>query len=396
MIYRDFEGKKLSLLGFGAMRLPTNEDGSIDQEQTNEMMDYALEHGVNYIDTAFPYHASMSEIAVGKALAKHPRDSYYLATKYPGHNIADSYDPAATFETQLKKCGVEYFDFYLLHNVFEYSIKTYEDPRWGIIDYFVEEKKKGRIKHLGFSTHGDVPVIREFLERHADEMDFCQMQLNYLDWTLQDAKGKYDLLTEYGIPVWVMEPVHGGGLAALPDEERAKLPRSRDEASDASYALRWVAGLENVKMILSGMSNMEQMVDNCRTFEKEDPLSDEEEEVLMDIAEALKDSIPCTGCRYCVDGCPQGLDIPDLISKFNQIRAGSPVTVQIQIDMMPEEKKASACIGCGKCAMVCPQKIDIPAEMKNLTAKMDEFVGWKQMSAERVAEMDAQIEEMGK
>ena len=394
MIYRKFQDKELSLLGFGAMRLPLLEDKSIDQEQVNEMMDYALAHGVNYIDTAFPYHESMSEISVGKALAKHPRESYYLATKYPGHNVADSYDPAPVFETQLKKCGVEYFDFYLLHNVFEYSISTYEDPKWGIIDYFLEEKKKGRIKHLGFSTHGDIPVIKEFLDRHADEMEFCQIQLNYLDWTLQDAKGKYELISSYGIPVWVMEPVRGGKLSNLPDGERAKLPMSREECSDTAYALRWLTGLEHVGMILSGMSNMEQMVENCATFEKENPLSADEEKALMDIAEGLKDSVPCTACRYCCDGCPMELDIPGLISKYNQVRASDAITVLIQMDTMPKDKQPSACIGCGKCSQVCPQKIDIPQEMKNMTEMLEKFPGWEKLSAQRVAEMDAQVEEM--
>ena len=175
MIYREFKDKKLSLLGFGAMRLPQNEDGSIDQELTEKMIDYALEKGVNYIDTAFPYHASLSEVAVGKALAKYPRDSYYLATKYPGHVIADSFDPEATFELQLKKCGVEYFDFYLLHNIYEKSLATYEDPKWGIIDYFVKQKELGRIKHLGFSTHGDLPLIKYFVEKYGDVIEFCQI-----------------------------------------------------------------------------------------------------------------------------------------------------------------------------------------------------------------------------
>ncbi|MEE3362846.1 MAG: aldo/keto reductase, partial [Anaerovoracaceae bacterium] len=233
MIYRDFKGEKLSLLGFGAMRLPTLEDGSIDQELTNDMFDYALDHGVNYFDTAFPYHNSMSEIAVGNALSRHPRDSYDLATKFPGHVVAKSFDPEGVFELQLKKCGVDYFDFYLMHNVYEFSIKNYLDERWGIMDYFIEQKKRGRIRHLGFSCHGDIPIIEEFLDRYGDELEFCQIQLNYLDWTLQNAKGKYETLEKRGYPVWVMEPVRGGRLADLPEQDKKKLAAMREGASEA-------------------------------------------------------------------------------------------------------------------------------------------------------------------
>ncbi len=393
MIYRTFKDKELSLLGFGAMRLPLLEDGSIDQELTEKMIDYALSKGVNYIDTAFPYHASMSEVAVGKALAKHPRDSFYLATKYPGHTVADSYDPAATFELQLKKCGVEYFDFYLLHNIYESSIGTYEDPKWGIIDYFVQEKKRGRIKHLGFSTHGDLPMIKGFIERHKDEMEFCQIQLNYLDWTLQGAKEKYEFLTEAGIPVWVMEPARGGKLSNLPDQERAKLPESREVFSDTAYALRWLQGLDNVHMILSGVSDFDQIVDNCGTFETENKLSDEENAIMMDIAEGIKDSVPCTACRYCCDGCPVELDIPFLLGKYNQLRAGNAQTIFMQLESVPAEKLPSACIGCGMCAQVCPQKIDIPEEFRKMSAMIADAPKWESISKQRNAELEAQLSE---
>ena len=185
MIYRDFQGLKLSGLGFGAMRLPVLADGSVNEHLTTEMVRYAMEHGVNYFDTAYPYHGGMSEVVLGRALSAYPRESYYLATKYPGHQLSDSYDPAAVFEEQLKKCGVEYFDFYLMHNVYENSIRTYTDPRWGIVDYFVEQKRLGRIRHLGFSCHGGLDILREFLDRYGDVMEFCQIQLNWLDWKLQ-------------------------------------------------------------------------------------------------------------------------------------------------------------------------------------------------------------------
>lgn len=395
MIYRDFRGEKLSLLGFGAMRLPTLGDGSIDQEQTNKMIDYALEHGVNYVDTAFPYHNSMSEIAVGKALSRHPRDSYNLATKFPGHTIASSYDPEGVFELQLRKCQVDYFDFYLMHNVYENSIKTYLDPKWGIMDYFIEQKKKGRIRHLGFSCHGDIPVIEEFIGRYGDELEFCQIQLNYLDWTLQNAKGKYETLEKLGYPVWVMEPVRGGKLADLPRKDKKKLESMRSGASEASFSFRFLQRLPNLRMILSGMSTLDQVVDNCRTFEKPDPLSDGECEVMLEIAEDLKDSIPCTGCRYCCKGCPMELDIPFLISKYNQLRAGNAMTVKMQMESMPEDRLPSACIACGQCAAVCPQKIDVPEELAGMAKMLSEMPTWEEISKQRNRELDQQMEELG-
>ena len=207
MIYKDFQGLKLSQLGFGTMRLPLREDKSIDAEQAAAMTSEAIAKGVNYFDTAWPYHSGKSELVIGEILKQYPRESFYLADKFPGHQIAPSYDVKGVFERQLKKCGVEYFDFYLLHNVYENSIAVYEDERWNILPYLLEQKKNGRIRHLGFSTHAGVPALEAFLEKHANEMEFCQIELNYLDWTLQQAKEKCELLNRYGIPIWVMEPV---------------------------------------------------------------------------------------------------------------------------------------------------------------------------------------------
>ena len=234
MIYRDFKGEKLSLLGFGAMRLPVK-DGEIDEEQTFEMVDYAIKNGVNYFDTAYGYMNGKSEIVIGKALKRYPRESFCLATKMPGHQISDTYYPAEIFEDQLRKCQVDYFDFYLLHNVYEESIKVYTDPKWGIMDYLLEQKKQGRIRHLGFSCHGLLPNLKEFLEIYGEHMEFCQIQLNYLDWTLQNAKEKYELLEQYNIPVWVMEPVRGGKLAKLSEVQENMLKSSEPERSIASW-----------------------------------------------------------------------------------------------------------------------------------------------------------------
>ena len=386
MVTNDFQGKQLSRLGFGTMRLPTNADGSIDETQVAEMTAYAIEHGVNYFDTAYPYHGGESERVIGRVLSKYPRGSYYLATKYPGHQIISTgYNPAEIFEEQLKKCGVEYFDFYLLHNVYEKSMEVYLDPRWGIVDYFKEQKRLGRIKHLGFSCHAETKGLKEFLDACGEDMEFCQVQLNYLDWTLQDAKGKYDLLTRRGIPVWVMEPVRGGRLAKLSDAEEAKLKALRPDDSIASWGFRFLQGLPNVKMILSGMGNMEQMVNNVKTFSEDKPLTEEETALLLDIAEGMKDSVPCTACRYCCDGCPAGLDIPGLISTYNEIRFSPAVNVAMRIEFMPEDKKPTACIGCGQCTQMCPQNIDVPGALKDFAKKLSKLPSWAEICRQREA-----------
>lgn len=383
MIYSNFNGKKLSLLGFGAMRLPLLENGEVNEELVYQLVHYAADHGINYYDTAYPYHNGMSEIILGKALKQLPRESFYLATKYPGHQISASYNPAETFEEQLKKCQVEYFDFYLLHNIYENSIGTYTDPQWGIVDYFVKQKQLGRIKHLGFSCHGMQDTLTAFLDKYGDVMEFCQIQLNYLDWTLQDAKAKYDLLTERGIPVWVMEPVRGGRLAEIDEGSKAKLEELRPGASVASWAFRWLQGLPNVKMILSGMSNMEQMVDNVHTFEKVEPLTEEESKILLEIAEGMKDSVPCTACRYCCSDCPKELDIPVLLSLYNEMRFAPTMNVGMTVDSLQESSRPTSCIGCGQCAKLCPQKIDIPEAMKSFSEMLDKVPHWEELCRQR-------------
>lgn len=384
MIYKDFQGKKLSRLGFGTMRLPTLENGEINQPLFEEMVDYAIKNGVNYFDTAYPYHGGKSEIATGLALKKYPRDSYYLATKYPGHQIATEYNPAEVFEEQLKKCGVEYFDFYLLHNVYEKSSETYMDERWGIVDYFVKQKELGRIRHLGFSSHGRYDNLKEFLDYCGDKMEFCQLQLNYIDWTLQQGKEKCELLKERGIPVWVMEPVRGGALAKLAPQQEEKLKALRPDDSVASWAFRFLQGIDNIAVVLSGMSDMAQVVDNVKTFTEEKPLSEEDVNLLFDIAEGLKDAVPCTACRYCCDGCPVGLDIPVLISYYNELKlTPGSLNVGMRVEALPADKQPSACIGCGACTSICPQNIDIPQIMKDLAEQLTEIPSWAEICRQR-------------
>ena len=376
-----FQELTLSRLGFGTMRLP-QKDGAIDEKQVFDMVDYALAHGVNYFDTAYPYHGGLSEVVAGRALGRHPRDKWLLATKYPGHQIASSYDPRAIFEEQLEKCGVEYFDFYLLHNVYENSMGVYMDPKWGILDYFREQKRLGRIRHLGFSTHARPDTLERFLEA-ADDMEFCQIQLNYLDWTLQDARAKYDLLTARHMPVWVMEPLRGGKLAALPDGQAEKLKALRPDESQAAWGLRWLMALPNVKMVLSGMSNMAQMEDNVAAFSRGEPLTEAERAVLADIAEAMKVGVPCTRCRYCCDGCPMGLDIPMLLHGYNDMKFSGGTTVPMQMDALDADKRPEACLGCGACAAVCPQGIDIPGTLAEFGEMLKNGPSWAAICRER-------------
>ena len=383
MMYNEACGEKLSRLGFGCMRLPQTPDKAIDEAELQRMVDYAIAHGVNYFDTAWPYHGGHSELALGKALARHPRDRWFIADKYPGHQIASSYNPAETFEEQLKKCGVEYFDFYLLHNVYENSIGVYTDPKWGILDYFLEQKRLGRIRHLGFSSHARPDTLEKFLDYAAGSMEFCQIQLNYLDWTLQDAKAKYELLTRRGIPVWVMEPLRGGRLASLSEADESRLKALRPQESVASWSFRWLQNLPNVKMVLSGMSASAQMEDNVRTFTEVNPQTQEEAALLLDIAEGLKDALPCTRCRYCCEGCPMQLDIPMLIHAYNDLKFAGSMTVPMQMDALPEDKLPSACIGCGACAAICPQKIDIPAAMREFADKLASMPSWAEMCRQR-------------
>jgi len=383
MIYNDFKNIKLSSLGFGTMRLPTLESGAIDETAVSEMVEYALQNGINYFDTAYPYHGGMSEIVIGKILKNYPRDSYCLADKYPGHQISQSYDPASIFEDQLKKCGVEYFDFYLLHNVYENSIATYLDPRWDIIGYFKKQKRLGRIRHLGFSCHGTLDNLRAFLDAAGSDMEFCQIQLNYLDWTLQNAKEKVRLLNERNIPIWVMEPVRGGKLCALDEKDENTLKTLRPDASAAEWGFRFLQDIPGVTVTLSGMSNMIQMRENIETFKERNPLTEKETDALLSIAEGMKNAVPCTACRYCTDHCPLGLDIPFFLSTLSELRFSPVINIGMRLEGLPSEKQPSACIGCGACAKMCPQKIDIPSAMDELAQILSKIPKWTDICRQR-------------
>ncbi|MDO4345545.1 MAG: aldo/keto reductase [Eubacteriales bacterium] len=373
MIYREFQELKLSALGMGCMRLPVvnGDDGVVDEAAVKEMVEYAMKKGVNYYDTAWGYHNGNSEIAIGKALAGYPRESFYLTTKFPGYDLANMDKVEEIFEKQLEKCGVEYFDFYLFHNVCEMNIDAYLDPKYGIFEYLMKQKENGRIRHLGFSAHGDYGVMKRFLEAYGEHMEFCQIQLNYIDWTFQGAKEKIELLKEYHLPVWVMEPLRGGRLAALPEEDSKKLKKLRPEEGIPAWAFRFLQTIPEVTVILSGMSNFEQLQDNIRTFESDRPLNGEEMKTLLEIADNMMNGVPCTACHYCTSHCPQGLDIPMLIKLYNEHSfTGGGFIAPMALMAVPEEKHPGSCLGCRSCEAVCPQQIKISEIMADFDAKL--------------------------
>lgn len=367
MIYSEFKGLSLSRLGFGCMRFASDPaTGEIDQARVNAMFDLAIEKGVNYFDTAYPYLGGKSEIAMAEALKKYPRESYYIADKFPGHSLPGPVDNIALFNLSLQKCRTEYFDFYLLHNITEWSVKIYESDEYHIIPDILKMKEEGKIRHLGFSFHGGPDLLEEFLTRHEGKFEFVQIQCNYLDWTLQDAKKKYDIITRHGLGVWIMEPCRGGKLAVLREEESAKLKKFSDTASDASYAFRFLQDLPNIKVILSGMNEISQVEDNLKTFETHVPLSEEERNTLFEIAEGMKKGVPCTACRYCCDGCPVQLNIPYLLSVYNDYKYAPSAVSGMRLDGLSENEMPSACIRCGQCTHACPQSIDVPKALAEL------------------------------
>ena len=374
MIYKEFQDLQLSALGMGMMRLPVvdGNDAEIDEAKTAELIELAMKSGVNYYDTAWGYHNGNSELVAGKILANYPRESFYLATKFPGYDLSNMGKVEEIFEKQLEKCRVDYFDFYLFHNVCEKNIDAYLDKSYGIHEYLMEQKKNGRIRHLGFSAHGDYEVMTRFLEAYGKDMEFCQIQLNYVDWTFQKAKEKMELLEKYQIPVWVMEPLRGGKLASLSEENSKVLKEMRPEEGIPAWAFRFLQSLPAVKMVLSGMSNMEQLKDNLHTYEEEKPLNEAEMKGLLDLADRmLASGLPCTSCRYCVSHCPKGLDIPGLISLYNEHSfTGGGFIAPMAVSALPEEKRPQACIGCRSCEAVCPQQIKISEMMSDFADRL--------------------------
>ena len=373
MIYRTFQDLKLSGLGLGMMRLPVvnGDDAVVDEAAAEQIIDRAYRGGVNYFDTAWGYHGENSELVAGKFLRKYPRESYCLATKFPGYDLSNMDKVEEIFTRQLEKCQTPYFDFYLFHNVYEGNVDAYLDPKYGILDYLLEQKKNGRIRHLGFSAHGSVEVIRRFLDAYGAHMEFCQLQLNYMDWHFQNAQEKVALLNQAGVPIWVMEPVRGGKLATASEEMTGLMKSFRPQETVPGWAFRFLQSIPGVTMVLSGMSSLEQLQENLATWETDRPLSREEFDALVALTdeEVKRAGLPCTACHYCTSHCPQGLPIPELIALLNEHKSsGGGFIAPMAVASMPPEKRPANCVGCRSCEQVCPQQIKISEALAQLSA----------------------------
>ncbi len=375
MLYNKFKDITLSALGMGCMRLPTvdGQYSKVDVPAVKEMVGYAMEHGVNYYDTAWGYHDGASQTAIGEALKEYDRSSFYLANKFPGYDLSNMPKVKEIFEAQLKMCGVEYFDFYLFHNLCEMNIDQYLDPKYGILEYLLKQKAEGRIKHLGVSVHGTLETLKKFLDAYGEHIEFCQLQLNWLDWNFQQAKLKVDLLNERNIPIWVMEPLRGGALVNLNDKYLERLNALHSDWRTTRWAFGFLQSVKGVAVTLSGMSNMAQLTENIAIYESKKDLSDEDISTLLAIASDMtgKKTLPCTACRYCTSKCPMELNIPWLIELYNEhIYSEGGFIAPMAMNSLPESKRPSACIGCRSCEAVCPQSIKISEMMTDFTEKL--------------------------
>ena len=368
MEYRELRGtkEKVSLLGFGCMRLPRlhPDKPEIDTELGQRMVDYAYSHGVNYFDTAYPYHEGLSESFIGAALSKYPRESYNLVTKLPTWLINGEADIERYFNEQLQKCGVDYFDFYLIHSLNAERFELVQKHH--MFEHLCELKARGKIRHIGFSFHDKPDVLERILAAH--DWEFAQIQLNYLDWELQDAKRQYELIEQKGIQCTIMEPVRGGMLATLTPEAVDCFKQANPSVSTARWAIRYAASLPNVLTVLSGMTNFDHVTDNVATMEAFRPLSQQEREVIDNALAAYRKAvtIPCTGCRYCMD-CPAGVSIPEVFAAYNRYATSKSRSMFEELyHALDAGQRADNCIACGTCLPKCPQHIEIPKHMKQI------------------------------
>lgn len=363
-------GIETSLLGFGCMRFPTTANGKIDEPEAERMMDRAIAAGVNYIDTAYPYHDGESELVVGRVMKKYDRGSFYLATKLPCWMVKEAADVRKLCDEQLGKLQTEYIDFYLMHAL---NGKRFDElAEMGCIQELEQLQREGKIKYLGFSFHDGYEAFEHIISYRA--WDFCQIQLNYMDAEEQAGLKGYRLAEEKGVPLVIMEPVKGGTLAAFAEDITGIFRGLDPEASAASFALRWVGSLPNVKVILSGMSTMAQVEDNLKTFDNFRPLSEKEKKTIEEVVALINSRIRngCTGCRYCMP-CPAGVDIPGCFNAWNSYHMyqNYKVVSWNWEKMIGDAHQAKNCIECGKCEAACPQKLSIREDLKKVQADLE-------------------------
>ncbi|MCQ2554977.1 MAG: aldo/keto reductase [Clostridia bacterium] len=369
MEYKAFKDVKLSRLGLGNMRLPSDKDAEgkvhINHEKAWELIDLAYEKGITYFDTAYVYNAGDSEVTVGEAMSKHDRNTFYIATKF---NVNANPDYEAVFKQELERLQTDHIDFYLIHCLMDSNIDKYIES--GAIEYFKKMKEEGKITYLGFSSHASVETLKRFAD--YTDWDFAQLQINYFDWMYGTSKAEYEILTERNIPVMVMEPVRGGKLSSLTPETDAILKERHPEWSISSWALRFVKTLPNVQVILSGMSTLSQVNDNIETFSNDESLCDEDMKLLMEVCEKFKKQIqvPCTGCRYCTDDCPAEINIPEFLNLYNQYKVDG-ASVLKKAEKIETTGTPKDCVGCGACTANCPQNIDTPKIMEELKGLLD-------------------------
>lgn len=373
---KDYLGSEFKKLGFGFMRLPSAPEGEeriYDLEQTKKMVDIYMEKGFTYFDTAYVYLNGTSEVAIKEALVeRYPRDSFQVASKLPIWAVMDGKDREELFVESLTRAGIDYYDFYLLHAMNKERADFCDEA--GLFDYMVQLKAEGRAKHIGFSFHDKADVLDEMLTKHP-EMEFVQLQINYIDWDSNDVQSKlcYEVAMKHGKPVIVMEPVKGGTLASVTTEAEKLMKDYNKDASPASWAIRYVASLDNIVTVLSGMSNLEQLEDNVSYMENFEPLNDTEQGIVSKVVDVINSipTIPCTDCKYCVEGCPQQINIPGLfkvMNKHKKFGTGTDVsgTKNQFANTVKDSGKPSECIGCGLCEGSCPQHIGIIAELADM------------------------------
>ena len=373
VVRRKFDNLEIPLIALGCMRLPMS-NGKIDMAELDKMVAYAMEHGANYFDTAYMYVEGKSENAIGEILKQYPRDSFFLTDKNPSYLVNSPADVHRIFKEQLKKCQVEYFDNYMVHNINKNTISNYRDN--DMYGELLKLKKDGLIKHLGFSFHGDPKMLKEVISEH--KWDFCQLQLNYLDWEVVNGDQLYEIAEEANVPVIVMEPLRGGALCNIPAKAAEKLKAECPEDTQASFGLRWVANKPLVFTILSGMSNLQQVKENIDTFVNYRPFTEKEEKTAHEIAQIIQSqgAINCTACKYCMEVCPRGINIPAIFGLYNLYKASAQPNAEFMFvtnyDALKEEERADKCIHCGLCNKNCPQGLDIPKLLADVLAKVKE------------------------